>query len=48
MDVTDLFLSMERIWYSVKQMKDKNKKEVTCSRDEVIDMGYDPCKRCDP
>lgn len=33
---------------SVKQMKDKNKKEVTCSRDEVIKMGYDPCKRCDP
>lgn len=33
---------------SVKQMKDKNKKEVTCSRDEVIEMGYDPCKRCDP
>ena len=33
---------------SVKQMKDKNKKEVTCTRDEVIDMGYDPCKRCNP
>ena len=33
---------------SVKQMKDKNKKEVTCARDEVIDMGYDPCKRCNP
>lgn len=33
---------------SVKQMKDKNKKEVTCSRDEVIEMGYDPCKRCNP
>ncbi|MGN0598998.1 MAG: DNA/RNA non-specific endonuclease [Oscillospiraceae bacterium] len=33
---------------SVDQMKDKNKKEVTCSRDEVINMGYDPCKRCDP
>ena len=33
---------------SVKQMKDKNKKEVTCSRDEIIGMGYDPCKRCDP
>ena len=25
---------------SVKDMKDKNKKEVSCSRDEVIDMGY--------
>lgn len=33
---------------SVDQMKDKNKKEVTCSRDEVIGMGYEPCKRCDP
>lgn len=33
---------------SVKQMKDRNKKKVTCTRDEVIDMGYDPCKRCDP
>lgn len=33
---------------SVKDMKDKNKQEVTCSRDEVIDMGYVPCKRCNP
>ena len=33
---------------SVKDMKDKNKQEVTCSRDEVIDMGYVPCKRCEP
>lgn len=33
---------------SVKDMKDKNKREVTCSRDEVIDMGYVPCKRCNP
>lgn len=33
---------------SVKDMKDKNKKEVSCSRDEVIDMGYVPCKRCNP
>lgn len=33
---------------SVKDMKDKNKQEVTCSRDEVIDMGYVPCKRYDP
>ena len=31
---------------SVKDMKDKNKQEVTCSRDEVIDMGYVPCKHC--
>ena len=33
---------------SVKDMNDKNKKEVSCSRDEVIDMGYVPCKRCEP
>lgn len=33
---------------SVKDMKDKNKQEVTCYRDEVIDMGYVPCKRCNP
>lgn len=33
---------------SVKDMKDKNKHEVTCSRDEIIDMGYVPCKRCEP
>lgn len=33
---------------SVKDMKDKNKKEVSCSRDEVIDMGYVPCNRCKP
>ena len=33
---------------SVKDMKDKNKQEVTCSRDEVIDMGYVPCKHCNP
>ena len=33
---------------SVKDMKDKNKREVTCSRDEVIDMGYVPCKHCNP
>jgi len=33
---------------SVKDIKDKNKQEVTCSRDEVIDMGYVPCKHCNP
>lgn len=33
---------------SVKQMKDKNKKEYTGNRNDVIDMGYDPCKRCNP
>ena len=33
---------------SVDDMKDKNKKEVSCSREEVIDMGYSPCGRCHP
>lgn len=33
---------------SVSDMKEKNKKEVSCSREEVINMGYDPCKRCNP
>lgn len=33
---------------SVKQMSDKNKKEYTGSRGDVISMGYDPCKNCNP
>lgn len=33
---------------SVRQMKASNKKEVSCSREEVIKMGYDPCKKCNP
>ena len=33
---------------SVKDMKEKNKKETTMSRDEIIDQGYQPCKRCNP
>lgn len=33
---------------SVSDMKEKNKKEVSCSRNEVVDMGYAPCKRCNP
>lgn len=33
---------------SVNSMKDKNKKEVSCSREDVINMGYQPCKRCNP
>lgn len=33
---------------SVKDMKDKNKQEYSGTRDEVIAMGYDPCKRCNP
>ena len=33
---------------SVSDMKEKNKKEFTGSRDEVISKGYVPCKRCNP
>lgn len=33
---------------SVGQMKDSNKLEVTCSRDELIGQEYVPCKRCNP
>jgi len=33
---------------SVSDMKEKNKREYTGTRDEVISMGYVPCKRCDP
>ena len=33
---------------SVDQMSEKNKKEVTSSRDELIDQGYSPCGRCKP
>lgn len=33
---------------SVKKMKDKNKKEVTDSRDSIIAQGYDPCGNCHP
>lgn len=33
---------------SVKQMKEKNKQDYTGSRDDVISMGYEPCKNCNP
>lgn len=33
---------------SVKQMKDKNKKIVSWTRQEIIDQGYSPCGRCHP
>ncbi len=32
----------------VKKIKPKNYKEYTGTRDEVINMGYVPCKVCDP
>lgn len=33
---------------SVNQMKESNKFYYTGTRDEMISMGYDPCKRCNP
>lgn len=33
---------------SVADMKDKNKKEVNCSRTDLIEDGYQPCQRCNP
>lgn len=33
---------------SVKDMAEKNKWAVDCSRQELIDQHYDPCKRCNP
>jgi DNA-entry nuclease len=34
--------------YSVDQMKESNKIYFTGTRQEVINMGYSPCKNCDP
>ena len=33
---------------SVKQMKESNKVALSGTRDEIIAMGYDPCKKCAP
>lgn len=33
---------------SVSQMSEKNKQEYTGSREDVITMGYEPCKNCNP
>ena len=33
---------------SVKQMSEKNKEKRHCSREELINEGYDPCGRCHP
>ena len=33
---------------SVKQIKDKNRQDVTTDRDAIIGEGYEPCKRCNP
>ena len=33
---------------SVSQMKDKNRMDFTGTREELIAMGYEPCKNCNP
>lgn len=33
---------------SVDDMKEKNKQETTQSREEILESGYQPCKRCNP
>lgn len=33
---------------SVDDMKEKNKKEYQGNREDLIQQGYDPCKRCEP
>ena len=33
---------------SVKKMSEKNRKEYTGTREEIIAMGFDPCKNCNP
>lgn len=33
---------------SVGQMKDTNKRELNCTRDEAISQGYKPCGNCNP
>ena len=33
---------------SVSEMKEKNKKEVSIGREEIVNNGYSPCQRCNP
>ncbi len=33
---------------SADEIKEKNKEYYNGTRDEIIEMGYDPCKRCCP
>lgn len=33
---------------SASDIKTKNRKEITGTRDDIIGMGYQPCKRCNP
>lgn len=33
---------------SISNMKEKNKKEISATREEMIKRGYKPCGRCNP
>ena len=33
---------------SADKIKDSNREEFTGSRDEIINRGYEPCKKCNP
>ena len=33
---------------NAKSISDKNRQEITCTREELIYKGYDPCGSCDP
>lgn len=33
---------------SVDDISDNNRKDVECTRSELIDQGYEPCQRCKP
>ena len=33
---------------SASQIKEKNREDYTGTREEIIDMGYEPCKNCNP
>lgn len=33
---------------SVNDMKEKNRQDVTLSREEIVELGYKPCQRCKP
>lgn len=51
---TDYVLNMNTMKFhhtwckSVKDIKPSNRKDYTGTRDEVLSMGYVPCKNCDP
>ena len=53
-DVRDYVLNMNTMKFhypncsSVKDIKDKNRWDYTGTREEIIEMGYVPCKKCNP